>query len=111
MSQGPRDRWDPSALAFAFSYTSKRGICQARPKSQDNCEQWSCKTARPDKIRTHPGWGPSPLFSVPPKRAVDAVSERVWSEGRAVDPLPRLFDEAGVTTLTAPSFPCHHDSP
>ena len=28
---------------------------------------------------------------------------------------PRLFDEAGITTLTAttltaPSFPCHHDS-
>ncbi len=61
------------------------------PKSQDNCERLSCKTARPDKIGTHPGWGSGPLFSAPPKRTVDAVSERVWSEGRAVDELPRPF--------------------
>jgi hypothetical protein len=91
MSQGPRDRWDPSALPFAFFHTSKRGICQARLKSQDNCEQLSCKTARPDKIGTHPGWGSGPLFSAPPGGAIDAVSERVWSEGRAADELPRPF--------------------
>jgi hypothetical protein len=110
MSQGPRDRWDPSALPFAFFHTSKRGICQARPKSQDNCERLSCKTARPDKSGHTPDGDPAlsslPLLEERWMQSASGCGVRVEQSMSS----PGLFDEAGITTLTAPSFPCHHDS-